>query len=64
MGELALGVWPRALVPLELAAYLQLQPAGVFDVEEVIDVDHCHVGHPRAHHGAVGGSAVPCGGGG
>lgn len=62
VSELALRVRPRALVPLELAAHLQLEPARILDVEEVVDVHHCHVGHPRAHHGAVGG-AVRGGGG-
>lgn len=62
MSKLALRVRPRALVPLELAAHLQLEPARILDVEEVVDVHHCHVGHPRAHHGAVGG-AVRGGGG-
>lgn len=55
VSELALSVWPRALVTLELPADLQLQPAGVLHVEEVVDVDDWHTGHPRAHHGAVGG---------
>lgn len=61
MGKLALGVWPSALVPLELAAHLQLEPPRVFHVEKIIEVHH-HIGHPRAHHSGVVGGAVPCGG--
>lgn len=41
--ELALGVGPRALVALELAAHLELQPARVLAVEQVVHVDHGHV---------------------
>lgn len=33
MGKLALGVRAGALVPLVLAAYLQLQPAGILSVQ-------------------------------
>lgn len=62
--ELALRVWSRALVPLELAAHFQLEPARVLDVQKVVDVDHSHVRYPRADHGVVGGSAVRGGGGG
>lgn len=40
VGELALGVRPGALVALELAAHLQLQPAGVLAVQQVGHVHH------------------------
>ena len=44
MRELAFGVWPGAFVPLELPAYLQLEPARVLAVQQVVHVDHGHVG--------------------
>lgn len=40
MSEFAFGIRARALIPLELAANLQLQPARVLAVQEVI---HIHV---------------------
>lgn len=40
MSELAFGVWSRALIPLELPAYFELQPARVFAVQEAIHVYH------------------------
>lgn len=43
MGELAVGVRPGAFVPLVLPANFQLQPSGVFAVQQVVHVDHCHV---------------------
>lgn len=42
MGELAFGVRSGALVALELAAYLKLQPARVLAVQQVVDVDDGH----------------------
>lgn len=46
MGELAFGVGPRALIPLEFAAHFELEPTRVFAIEEVIHVHHgCHRYH-------------------
>lgn len=42
MCEFTLGVRPGALVALELAAHLQLQPARVLAVQQVVDVDDGH----------------------
>lgn len=42
--ELALSVRARALVPLELPAHFQLQPARVLPVQQVVHVDHGHAG--------------------
>ena len=50
--ELALGIAPCALLPLELAAHLQLQPAGVLLVEQRGHVEHGE--HLRVHVGGVG----------
>lgn len=59
MCEFALGVGPCALVALEFPAHLQLQPPRIFDVQEVVHVEHGHVG--GTDHlvvgGGVGGSA-------
>lgn len=41
MCELALGVGARALVSLEFAAYLELQPSWVFAVQQIAHVYHC-----------------------
>ena len=42
VGELAVGVWAGALLPLILAAHLELEPAGVLLVEEGRHVEHRH----------------------
>lgn len=42
MGELAVGVRAAALLPLVLAAHLELEPAGVLLVEEGRHVEHRH----------------------
>lgn len=46
MGELALGVRSGALVPLELPADLQLEPARVLAVQQVVHVNHSHRRQP------------------
>lgn len=46
MGELALGVRSGALVPLELPADLQLEPARVLAVQQVVHVHHSHRRQP------------------
>ena len=53
MGKLALRVGARALLTLELAADLQLEPARVLLVEKGADVEHGD-GAGRAHVGRVG----------
>ncbi|CAG9567059.1 unnamed protein product [Danaus chrysippus] len=46
MCELALGVRSRALIPLELSAYFELQPTRVFTVQKAVHVHHgCHCCH-------------------
>lgn len=45
MGEFAFGVRAGALIPLELAANLQLQPARVLAVQEVIHIHVDDCGH-------------------
>lgn len=42
MGEFALGVWPGALVPLKLPTDLELEPARVLPIQQVIHVHHSH----------------------
>lgn len=48
MCELAFGVRAGALVPLELAAHLQLQPARVLAVQQAVHVHHRHRTNVRA----------------
>jgi len=48
MGELAIRVRSRALVPLVFPAHLQLQPSGVFAVQQVVHVDHGHFAFPSS----------------
>lgn len=45
MCEFAFGVRAGALIPLEFAAYLQLQPARVLAVQEVIHIHVDDCGH-------------------
>jgi len=52
VGELALAIRSRALLSLELAANLQLQPARVLLVEQRRHVEHGQ--HLRVHVGGVG----------
>lgn len=42
MCEFTLGIGPGALVPLELPANFQLEPARVLPVQQIIHVDHSH----------------------
>lgn len=44
VGEFALRVGTWTLIPLELAAYFQLEPPGVFSVKKVVHVHHGHAG--------------------
>lgn len=55
MSELAFGVRSRALIPLELPAHFELQPARVFAVEEAI---HVHHGGHRRHKSQGGGKCA------
>lgn len=59
MGELALRVWPGALVALKLSADLQLQPSRVLTVEQIVHVDHSH----GQRQGSVGRGSGDQGGG-
>lgn len=58
MCELAFSIWSGAFIALELSTHLELEPTRVLHIEEIIDVDHCHIGHPRAHHSGTVGGAV------
>lgn len=42
MSELAFGIRSGAFVPLKFPANFQLQPPGIFSVDEIVHVDHCH----------------------
>lgn len=42
VGKLAVGVRSAALVPLIFPAHLQLQPSGIFAVQQIVHVDHGH----------------------
>lgn len=43
MCELAFGIRSGALVPLKFSADLQLQPARIFTIQQIIHVDHSHL---------------------
>lgn len=58
VSELALGVRARALVALELAAHLELQPARVLAVQQGVHVDHCHAGTGRGEGQGRGGGGI------
>lgn len=42
MCKFAFCIRSGALVPLELSAYFQLKPTGIFAVEKVVHINHCH----------------------
>jgi len=58
VSKLALRVRSRALLPLELPAHLQLQPARVLLVQQRRHVEHGQ--HLRVHVGGVGHRRVCC----